>query len=227
MIQVRKSEDRGHAQHGWLDSRHTFSFASYQDPRHMGVSALRVINQDVVKAGSGFGAHSHDNMEILSYVLRGALSHRDSMGNEEKIPAGEFQLMSAGTGVTHSEYNKEDSDAEFLQIWLFPNVRNAEPRYQQKAFSDVNGLQLVVSPTGENGSLEIRQDARIYRGSLSAGAEARHELIGKNAWVQVIRGEIRVNDVILQAGDGAQLSAETAAEIVAHSDTEFLFFDLP
>lgn len=227
MIQIRKSEDRGHAGFGWLDTWHSFSFSSYYDPRHMGVSALRVINQDTIGGNAGFPPHSHDNMEILTYVLRGGISHRDSMGNEERIPAGEFQLMSAGTGVTHSEYNRDDTPMELLQIWLHPNVQDAEPRYQQKRFADVYGLQLVVSPDGQDDSLQIRQDARIYRGRLEAGAEARHELIGKSGYVQVIRGELRLNDSILQAGDGAESSKETSLELVAHTDAEFLLFDLP
>lgn len=227
MITVRKSEDRGHAGFGWLDTWHSFSFGSYQDPQHMGVSALRVINQDIVKAGTGFAAHPHDNMEILTYVLRGAISHRDSMGNEARVPAGEFQLMSAGTGITHSEHNRDAGALELLQIWLYPNVQNTEPGYQQKRFPDEDGLQLVVSPDGARGSLLIRQDARIWRGRLAAGGEAAHMLVGSTAWVQVVRGEIAVNGTVLQAGDGAEVRAEAAVTMRAHTDTEFLLFDLP
>lgn len=228
MISKRNSEDRGHAGFGWLDTWHTFSFSSYQDPRHMGVSALRVINQDIINARTGFPAHSHDNMEILTYVLRGAVSHRDSMGNEARVPAGEFQLMSAGTGVTHSEYNLDSEPLELLQIWLFPNVENADPRYQQKRFADdVSGLQLVVSPDGADDSLEIRQDARIYRGQVKSGQDVAHTLSGRAGYVQVIRGEITVNGTILQDGDGAEIGQETRLEFSAHKDSEFLFFDLP
>lgn len=227
MITVRKSENRGHASFGWLEAKHSFSFSSYQDPRHMGVSALRVINQDIVKSGTGFPAHGHDNMEILTYVLRGAITHRDSMGNEARLPAGEFQLMSAGTGVTHSEYNRDADTLELLQIWLFPNVDNAEPRYQQKRFAETEGLQLVVSPDGADDSLLIRQDARILHGRLKAGSEAAHTLVGKNAWVQVITGEVVVNGSILQDGDGAEINRDAVVSVQAHRDSEFLLFDLP
>lgn len=227
MITLRKSEDRGRAGFGWLDTWHTFSFSSYQDPQHMGVSALRVINQDIVKPGTGFPPHPHDNMEILTYVLRGAISHRDSMGNEARVPAGEFQLMSAGTGITHSEYNRDAAALELLQIWLFPNTENTEPGYQQKRFPDIDGLQLVVSPDGARDSLVIRQDARIWRGRLKAGSDAVHMLVGKAGWVQVISGEIALNDSVLQAGDGAEAAQEKTLAFRAHSDSEFLLFDLP
>lgn len=227
MIHIRKSEDRGRANHGWLDARHSFSFSHFYDPRHMGISALRVINQDIVAANTGFPPHPHDNMEILTYVLRGAITHRDSMGNEARLPAGEFQLMSAGTGVTHSEYNRDGETLELLQIWLLPNVENPEPRYQQKRFPEVNGLQLVVSPDGAQDSLLIRQDARIWHGRLKAGQDARHDFVGRHGWVQVIRGEIALGQDILQAGDGAGLVAETSLPIRAHADSEFLLFDLP
>lgn len=226
MITIRKSDDRGHARFGWLDTWHTFSFSSYQDPRFMGISALRVINQDVIAPHTGFPAHGHDNMEILTYVLRGAVSHRDSMGNEQKVPAGEFQLMSAGTGVTHSEYNRESEPLELLQIWLYPNVRNSEPGYQQKRFADAEGLQLVVSPDGADGSLVIRQDARIWRGHLSAGTSASHTLAGRTAWIQVIKGQLHANGELLQEGDGAEVSDATI-ELLALTGTEFLLFDLP
>ncbi len=232
MITVRKSEDRGHVSFGWLNARHSFSFGSYYDPRHAGHSALRVINQDIVKPGTGFPPHSHDNMEILTLVLRGAITHRDSMGNEARLPAGEFQLMSAGTGVTHSEYNRDADTLELLQIWLYPDVENAEPRYQQKRFPEEKGLQLVVSPDGEKDSLLIRQQARIYHGRFDAAQESVHTLAGKRAWIQVIKGEILANDSILQDGDGAALDfgkepGETLVTLRANRDSEFLFFDLP
>ncbi|HEX6591253.1 MAG TPA: pirin family protein [Moraxellaceae bacterium] len=227
MITTRKSEDRGHVSFGWLNARHSFSFGSYHEPRHMGVSALRVINQDIVKAGTGFPAHAHDNMEILTFVLRGAITHRDSMGNEARLPAGEFQLMSAGTGVTHSEYNREADTLELLQIWLYPNVENAEPGYQQKRFPEVEGLQLVVSPDGAEDSLLIRQDARIYHGRFAAGREESPLLQGKAGWIQVIKGEITVNGTVLQDGDGAAIRQEEKLELRAQRDSEFLLFDLP
>lgn len=227
MILPRRSEDRGYANHGWLEARHSFSFARYIDRRYMGYSALRVINQDIVQAGMGFPAHPHDNMEILTFVLHGAITHRDSMGNEARLPAGEFQLMSAGTGVVHSEYNRDAETLELLQIWLLPNEQNAEPRYQQKRFPEVRGLQLVVSPDGENDSLLIRQEARIWHGRLNAGEEASHHFIGSNGWIQQIRGEMAVADTILQEGDGAALSDEANIALRAHTDSEFLLFDLP
>lgn len=227
MITTRKSEDRGHVSFGWLNARHSFSFGSYHEPRHMGVSALRVINQDIVKAGTGFPAHAHDNMEILTFVLRGAITHRDSMGNEARLPAGEFQLMSAGTGVTHSEYNREAETLELLQIWLYPNVENAEPGYQQKRFPDVQGLQLVVSPDGDQDSLLIRQDARIYHGRFEAGREESPVLHGTSGWIQVIKGEVTVNGTVLQDGDGAAIRQEEKLELRAQRDSEFLLFDLP
>jgi hypothetical protein len=228
MITLRKSEDRGHANHGWLNAKHSFSFARYIDRQHMGHSALRVINQDIVQGGTGFAAHPHDNMEILTYVLRGAITHRDSMGNEERLPAGEFQLMSAGTGVTHSEMNRDPEELELLQIWLLPNEENAEPRYQQKRFPTVEGLQLVVSPDGEQESLLIRQDAYIWHGRLPAHQAAEHRFVGLHGWVQVISGELALNDtMILQAGDGAALTAEESLALRAHTASEFLLFDLP
>lgn len=227
MIKLRKSEDRGHAALGWLDTWHTFSFSSYQDPRFMGSSVLRVINQDIVAPRTGFAAHPHDNMEILTYVLRGAVSHRDNMGNEARVPAGDFQLMSAGTGITHSEHNHDGDALELLQIWLHPNVKNTEPGYQQKTFAEEDGLQLVVSPDGACASLVIRQNARIWRGRLKAGTEVTHTMTGRTAWVQQIRGEILVNDSMLQAGDGAEIIQENIMAVRANSDSEFLLFDLP
>ncbi|MDR2839253.1 MAG: pirin family protein [Azonexus sp.] len=227
MIQIRKSEDRGHANFGWLDARYSFSFANYHDPRHMGISALRVINQDRVEPGRGFPPHSHDNMEILTYILRGAVTHQDSMGNETRLPAGEFQLMSAGSGITHSEYNREGEPLELLQIWLLPNVADATPRYQQKRFPAADGLQLIVSPDGADDSLRIRQNARIYHGRLKAGSETRQSLAGENGWAQIISGEIDLNGNTLQDGDGAAISGEAEIAFAARRDSEFLLFDLP
>lgn len=227
MITIRRSEERGHAATGWLDSRHSFSFASYQDPRYMGASVLRVINQDIVAPGTGFPPHRHDNMEILTYVLRGAVSHRDSMGNEVKVAAGEFQLMSAGTGVTHSEYNRGGEELEFLQVWLYPNVHNTEPGYQQKRFPEGRGLQLVVSPDGAEDSLRLRQKARIWRGRLEAGCLAEHRLEGKTAWLQMVRGSLETDGTTLHAGDGAEIRDEPVLKFLAQADSEFLLFDLP
>ncbi|HEX4869499.1 MAG TPA: pirin family protein [Moraxellaceae bacterium] len=227
MITVRRSEERGHSQFGWLDSRHTFSFSSYQDPRFMGCSVLRVINEDHVAAGGGFPPHSHDNMEILTYVLKGAVSHRDSMGNEVRVGAGEFQLMSAGTGVTHSEYNREAGELEFLQIWIYPNTHNTEPSYQQRRFPERDGLQLVVSPDGAADSLRIRQKARLWRGRLAEGESATHAMAGKTAWLQQVRGSVEVDGATLHAGDGAEIREEPQLRLRAASDTEFLLFDLP
>lgn len=227
MITVRRSEDRGHSQASWLQSRHTFSFSTYQDPRHMGVSVLRVINEDRVAPGGGFPPHTHDNMEILTCVLKGVVSHRDSMGNEVRVGAGEFQLMSAGTGVTHSEYNREAEPLEFLQVWIYPNTHNTEPSYQQRRFPATRGLQLAVSPDGAVDSLRIRQKARIWLGHLDEGESARHAMAGKTAWIQVFHGSLEVAGATLHPGDGAELREESHLELHAASDTGFLLFDLP
>lgn len=227
MITVRRSEDRGHSQLAWRQSRHTFSFSSYQDPHHMGHSVLRVINEDHVAPGGGFPPHTHDNMEILTCVLRGAVSHRDSMGNEVRVGAGEFQLMSAGTGVTHSEYNREDEPLEALQVWIYPNAHNTEPSYQQRRFPRAPGLQLVVSPDGAGDSLRIRQKARVWRGRLAEGDNAEHAMAGKHAWLQVLAGSLEVDGATLHAGDGAAVREEPRLRFHGASTTEFLLFDLP
>ena len=227
MIRSRPADDRGHVRLSWLDSRHTFSFGHYHDPQHMRHSVLRVINQDRVSPGTGFAAHSHDNMEILSYVRHGAITHRDSMGNEARLSAGEFQLMSAGTGITHSEHNREHALLEFLQIWIYPNEKNSEPGYQQQRFPVTPGLQLVVSPDGENGSLRIRQQAWIHHGRLAAGATLTHSLRQANGWLQMVDGALTLNDTPLFAGDGAALSDEAKLTLRAERDSEFLLFDLP
>lgn len=227
MLTVRRSEERGHSQQTWLESRHSFSFGPYQDPRHMGCSVLRVINEDRVRPGSGFPPHTHDNMEILTCVLAGAVTHRDSMGNEVRVGAGEFQLMSAGTGITHSEYNREQEELHFLQVWIYPNTHNTEPGYQQRPFPVREGLQLVVSPDGALDSLRIRQKARVWRGQLAAGDDARPTLGGKTAWVQVLQGCLEVTGTRLLEGDGACLREEAEPLLRAASDTTFLLFDLP
>src|SRR5262245_31983809 len=187
MIQIRKAADRGHADHGWLDTYHTFSFASYRDPRFMGFRVLRVMNEDVVQPGQGFGTHPHENMEIVTYVLEGALEHRDSMGNGEVLRPGEFQRMSAGTGITHSEFNpSNDEPVHLYQIWLFPEEEGIEPSYEQKRFPEEqrqNRLRLVASHDAAEGSLRIHQDARIYLSTLGDGEEVRHNLgPGRYGW---------------------------------------------
>jgi redox-sensitive bicupin YhaK (pirin superfamily) len=228
MIQVRKSKDRGHANHGWLDSWHTFSFADYHDPRHMGFSALRVINEDRVTPGEGFPTHPHRDMEIITYVLEGALEHKDSLGSGSVIRPGEVQRMSAGTGIRHSEFNHSQSEpVHFLQIWILPDVQGAKPGYEQKRIELDGGLRLVASPDGSSGSVTIHQDARVYAARLN-GAEISHALApGRRAWLQVARGTAKVNGTELQAGDGAGFAGETELRLAADGSAEVLLFDLP
>ncbi|ANJ66415.1 pirin [Halothiobacillus diazotrophicus] len=233
MIEIRRSNERGQANHGWLQSRHTFSFANYYDPEHMGVSALRVINDDKVIPGRGFGTHGHQDMEIISYVKRGTIAHKDSMGHVEHLPAGEFQLMTAGTGITHSEFNPSTEEPlEFLQIWILPDRRGLEPGYQQKRFDPRNGLQLIASPDARDGSLRLHQDALLLQLRLSAGEEATHVISADRcAYVHVVSGGISVNGTVLSAGDGATIRADDVLEFVglASEDVinEALLFDLP
>jgi redox-sensitive bicupin YhaK (pirin superfamily) len=231
VIQVRKSAQRGHADHGWLNSYHTFSFADYHDPQFMGFRELRVINEDRVQPGRGFGTHPHRDMEIISYVLDGALAHRDSMGNGSIIRPGEVQRMSAGTGITHSEFNHSQQElVHFLQIWLLPESQGLPPSYEQRAFPESerrNSLRLVVSRDGRDGSVMIHQDADVYATLLSPGAEAELALrSGRHAWVQVARGTVLVNGSPLSAGDGAALSDEGAVLLKAGGESELLVFDL-
>ncbi|GEJ56730.1 pirin family protein [Anaeromyxobacter diazotrophicus] len=233
MITVRRADERGHAEHGWLDSRHTFSFADYHDPAHMGFSDLRVINEDRVEPGQGFGTHGHRDMEIISYVLEGELSHRDSMGTGSVIRPGEVQRMSAGTGVRHSEQNpSRERPVHFLQIWILPDRAGHTPSYEQKAFPEAERrgrLRLVASPDGAEGSLTIHQDARMYAGLLAEGEQARLPLAeGRQAWVQLARGELSVNGQALRAGDGAALTGEAAVELAGRgaAPAEVLVFDL-
>lgn len=231
MLKIRHANQRGHANHGWLDSHHTFSFASYYDPAHMGFRALRVINEDRVTPGAGFGAHPHQNMEIISYVLAGGLQHRDSMGNGSVIRPGDVQLMSAGRGVTHSEFNASEKEpVHFLQIWIIPQERGTPPGWDQRAFpaEERQGrLRLLVSPDGRDGSLSIRQDAALYGALLAPGESARLPLQpGRHAWVQVARGQVRLRGATLQAGDGAALSDEEAVLLEGVEDAEVLVFDL-
>jgi redox-sensitive bicupin YhaK (pirin superfamily) len=231
MITVRKAQERGHAQHGWLDSFHTFSFADYYDPEHMGFRALRVINEDRVAGGQGFGKHSHRDMEILSYVLEGGLEHKDSMGTGEVIRPGDLQRMTAGTGVTHSEFNASQREpVHFLQIWLMPDRRGITPSYEQKAFprQDKTGrLRLVASPEGADSSVTIHADARVFAGLFDAGQTAEHPLAaGRHAWVHVVRGTARVNGTELGAGDAVALSNERLVRIEGVDASELLVFDL-
>lgn len=231
MIARRPSDERGHVDHGWLDTRHTFSFASYHDPRHMGFRALRVINEDVVRGGHGFPPHSHRDMEIVTYVLAGALEHRDSMGTRSVIVPGEVQRMSAGTGVTHSEFNASKAEpVHLLQIWLVPARRNLPPGYEQKTFTeqDKRGtLRLVGARDGRLGAVTIHQDADLYAALLAPGDRAKHPLpAGRHAWIHVVRGAVSLNGTGLATGDGAAVSDETDLELAATAATELLLFDL-
>ncbi|NMG34235.1 pirin family protein [Azoarcus sp. TTM-91] len=229
MITTRLAQDRGHANFGWLDSHHTFSFGSYYDPRHMGVSALRVINDDRVVAGAGFDTHSHRNMEIISYVLEGTIEHKDSTGSHSQLKAGEVQVMSAGRGIAHSEYNPSAKDGlHFLQIWIEPAVDGIAPGYVQHDFSGLRGKNLIVSPDGREGSLRIHQDASVYQLKLAAGEEASHETTaGRGYYVHVAQGSLRVNEVLLNTGDGAEIAGEALIRLLAESETEALLFELP
>jgi quercetin 2,3-dioxygenase len=231
MLTLRKSQDRGYADHGWLKSHHSFSFADYQDPDHMGFGNLRVINEDRIAPGTGFGTHGHRDMEIVSYVLDGAIAHKDSMNNSSAIVPGEVQRMSAGTGVRHSEFNHAaDQTTHFLQIWLLPSEQGIAPGYEQKAFSaaDKRGtLKLVASPDGRDGSVTIHADASIYAGLFDGIERAEFALDAKRlGYVHVVRGEASVNDHALKAGDAAKLSGESHLVIDQGRNAEVLFFDL-
>jgi quercetin 2,3-dioxygenase len=230
MIRIRRAGDRGHFDHGWLNTFHTFSFADYHDPDHMGFRSLRVINEDRVAPGQGFGAHRHRDMEIVSYVLEGALAHRDSMGNSGVIRPGDVQRMSAGTGVQHSEFNGSESEpVHFLQIWILPERRAIPPSYEQKKFpaeAKRGRLRLVGSKDGRDGSLTIQQDADLYATLLDAGEMVRHPIAtGRFAWLQVARGEVELNGNALSAGDGAAVSGERELAITGQ-EAELLLFDL-
>jgi redox-sensitive bicupin YhaK (pirin superfamily) len=231
MLAPRPAADRGHADHGWLDSHHTFSFADYYDPAHMGFRALRVINEDRVAPGQGFGAHPHRDMEILSYVIEGALQHRDSMGTGSVIRPGDIQRMSAGTGVTHSEFNASKVEpVHFLQIWIVPEQRGIAPSYEQihVATDEKRGcLRLIAAPDGQGGAVTLHQDVRLYATVLGAGERAGLELpAGRHAWVQVVRGQLRVNGKPFTAGDGVALSGEAGLALEGVDDAEALVFDL-
>ncbi len=230
MITLRRANDRGQADFGWLKSRHSFSFGDYYDKQHMGFSALRVINDDHVAAGAGFQTHGHRDMEILSYVLEGAIAHKDSEQNSEILPAGEFQLMSAGSGIRHSEFNPSQSQTlRFLQIWIQPNVYGQAPSYQQKDFGRAQGLTLVASPEGDAGSLRIKQDTRIYQLRLAANSAAPLPLAHKRkSYVHLVAGQLKLEGEILHAGDGAMLDGISALNLTASDDDVLaLVFDLP
>ncbi|TWT87413.1 Quercetin 2,3-dioxygenase [Pseudobythopirellula maris] len=232
MFQIRKSDDRGRGEHGWLSARHTFSFAGYHDPAHVRFRKLRVMNEDRVAPGQGFGTHPHDNMEIITYVMSGALEHLDSMGNGSVIPAGSFQRMSAGSGVTHSEFNPSDSESTHLyQVWVFPSERDIEPTYEEWSLGETtfDGLRLVAAPGGgpDAEAMKIVADASLYLGRPAAGAELRHAIApGRHAWVQVTRGEVGLGEQTLVAGDGVAVSDEPELTLRATSDAELLLFDL-
>jgi len=231
MIVVRPSEERGKANHGWLDSRHTFSFADYRDPRHMGFGALRVINEDRVAPGAGFPRHPHRDMEIVSYVLEGALEHKDSIGTGSVIRPGDVQRMSAGTGIVHSEFNASRTEpVHFLQIWIIPDRVGLPPGYEQKSFpveEKRNRLRLVASPDGREGSVTVHQDMRLYAALLDAGGTARLEVAeDRHLWVQVAFGDVTVNGRRLEAGDGAALLDDPALELASEAGAELLVFDL-
>lgn len=229
-IVVRKSEDRGHANHGWLDTHHTFSFAGYYDPRHVGFRSLLVLNEDRVSPGKGFGKHPHADMEIISYVVSGALEHQDSMGTRAVMKAGDVQRISAGRGVRHSEFNASDVDpVHFLQIWIEPDAEGVTPEYAEKSFGDTprGVLRLIASKGGRHDSISIHQDADVYVAKLSAGQSLDHAFAkGRAGWVQLIEGELTVNGETLRRGDGASITGAGSARLTAVNDAHFLFFDL-
>jgi redox-sensitive bicupin YhaK (pirin superfamily) len=232
MLAIRKSDDRGHANHGWLNSYHTFSFGGYYDPQHMGVSNLRVINDDTVAPGSGFSTHGHNDMEIISYVLQGALEHKDSMGNGSVIRPGDVQRMSAGTGVTHSEYNHSASEpVHFLQIWLQPNEMGVEPSYDQRHFpvGDRRGRWvLLVSPDGRDGSIATHQDALMFGSLLASGETLEYRFdADRQGYLHLVRGRLGVGDITLNQGDGLAVQKQELLELEGIEDAEVLLFDLP
>jgi hypothetical protein len=226
---LRKSAERGTTELGWLHSRHTFSFGQYYDPHHMGVSALRVINDDQVAPGGGFASHGHRDMEIITYVTQGVIAHRDSMENVVHLPAGEFQLMTAGTGVVHSEYNASATEPlHFLQIWIVPRQRGLTPGYQQQRFASTAGLQLIASPEGRDGSLLLHQDASLYHVVLAAEQQAMWSgAPSRTLYLHLIHGTMRINGETLQGGDGVAMTDVAAVQLQGSTDTAALLFDLP
>jgi redox-sensitive bicupin YhaK (pirin superfamily) len=229
MIYIRKANDRGHANHGWLDSWHSFSFADYYDPDFMGFSALRVINDDRIAAGEGFPTHPHKDMEILTYVMEGAVAHQDSMGNKEQVNAGEFQIMSAGTGIRHSEFNAhQDRDLHLYQIWIIPDQKNLTPRYEQKAFDVPQGRQLVLSPDARDGSLKVFQDMTLTRWALLKDEQSVYQMqADRRVWIQVVKGNVSINGQHVSTADGVAVWDEAAISIHADDKAEILLFDLP
>ncbi|MGH7991016.1 MAG: pirin family protein [Limisphaerales bacterium] len=230
MITIRKAGERGHANHGWLDSHFTFSFADYHDPRHMGFRSLRVINDDIIAGGGGFGAHPHHDMEIITYVLSGALEHKDSMGNGRVIRPGEVQYMAAGTGVQHSEFNHSPTEpVHLLQIWILPDQKNAKPNYAEKYFTGAatGKFHLVASKGGRDGSITINQDADVLLGKLDAGGKINYSFKpNRHGWLHVAEGEIKLGDLHLKAGDAAALSEESSIDLAGKSPAQVLLFDL-
>jgi hypothetical protein len=230
MMTIRKSGERGHANHGWLDSYHTFSFADYYDPKQMNFRALRVINEDFVAGGQGFGSHPHRDMEIITYILSGALEHKDSMGNGRIIRPGEVQYMAAGTGVTHSEFNPSPNEpVHLLQIWILPDKKSAKPNYAEKSFAKVEAgkLHLAASKTGRDTSIAINQDADLLVGKLNSGDKIHYALKpNRHGWLHVAEGEIELGDLKLKSGDAAAFSDEKSFSLTAKSPAQILFFDL-
>ena len=231
MITPRPADQRSHADHGWLKTYHTFSFNTYYDPAWNGFRQLRVINEDFVKPGKGFGTHPHRDMEIITYILEGALEHKDSMGNGSVIRPGDVQRMSAGSGVTHSEFNPSETDSvHLLQIWIFPEEKGLPPSYEQKIFSredKLNRLRLIASPDGADGSVKIHQDARLYATILQEGRSVTHTPgEQRHAWLHVAEGKVRLGDTVLGAGDSAAISEETSLTLTGLTETELLLFDL-
>jgi redox-sensitive bicupin YhaK (pirin superfamily) len=230
MMKIRKANERGHAEHGWLDTYHTFSFANYYDPEWMGFRSLRVINDDLVMPGMGFGTHPHRDMEIITYILSGALQHKDSMGNGRIIRPGEVQYMSAGTGVQHSEFNpSKDEAVHLLQIWIQPDRKGVTPRYAEKSLVDAppGKLYLVTSKTGRDGTIAIHQDADLWLGKLGANDKVTHKLAsGRNVWLHVAEGEVSLNGKKLEGGDAAAFSEETTLDLSAAKPSQVLLFDL-
>lgn len=231
MLKIRRAAERGHLNHGWLDTYHTFSFADYHDPDHMSFRALRVMNEDTIAPGMGFGMHGHRDMEIVTYVLSGDLEHQDSLGNGEVLHAGEFQRMSAGTGVRHSEFNPSATEAVHLyQIWLLPRAKGLPPTYEQRRFDtreQQGRLRLVASPDGSHDSLTIQQDVQIYLSQLASGNQIIYPLkAGRHAWLQVLRGSLAANGLSLAEGDGLAISDEAQLTIDAPAEAEIMLFDL-
>lgn len=232
MMVLRAANERGRANFGWLNSAHSFSFGQYYDPRHMGFSALRVINDDRVAAGGGFPTHGHDNMEIITYVIDGTIAHRDSMGNVEHLNAGEFQMMSAGTGITHSEFNPSEKEGlHFLQIWILPEQRNIKPRYQQQRFERSEAIQAVITPDGRAGTLQINQNATLYHVRLNNEAATQIVDETRRYYVQAIRGPLGLStgtdNILLQEGDGVAIQAERELRFAATAQGEAILFELP